>query len=81
MSSGVEFDVDKAEYETRSPARPYTPGPGNSGTFSGGGNEPKMVKWLMKKGVIKSAGAGQAILVGLVLVNLLITYVVVAYFL
>ena len=85
MSSGVEFDVDSAESAVHSPSRPYV-GVTKSAFVGGGGyapgsNEPKMVQWLMKKGIVSSPKGAQMILIGLVIVNLIITYVVISYFL
>ncbi len=83
MSSGVEFDEDSLKYARR----PVATGGFQSGqqySFPGqpvGGNEPKMVQWLMRKGIVKSPNAAQAILIGLVIVNIIITFVVIKYFL
>ena len=78
MSNGVEFDSDSGSR--------YAPRPGSTlGTtvpsnFSPTGNEPKMVRWLMKKGIIKSPRAGQAILIAVVIVNIIVTILVINYF-
>jgi hypothetical protein len=72
MSNGVEFDVDSSSR--------YAPRPGTTpGNFSPTGNEPKMVKWLMKKGIVKSPRVGQAVLIAVVIVNIIITIAVIKY--
>ena len=84
MSSGVEFDEDSLKFARR----PVPTGGGfQSGqqySFPGqqmGGNEPKMVQWLMRKGIVKSPNMGQAVLIALVIINIIITFVVTKYFL
>lgn len=80
MSSGVEFDEDKINYGAPS---------ANNGMrrFAGSSRpvfaekQPRMVQWLMNHGIAVSPAAGQAILIGLIVVNLIITYIVVKYFL
>ncbi|MEK7642068.1 MAG: hypothetical protein AAB365_03730 [Patescibacteria group bacterium] len=83
MSSGVEFDEDKLKYTPRPVAGGgFQP---NQYAFSaqqgGGGNEPRMVRWLMKKGIVKSPNTAQVVLIGLVVINIIITVVVISYFL
>lgn len=80
MSSGVEFDEDQLKYAPRANT---TPGGsfGAPGQFVTPNNEPRMVQWLMKKGIVKSPTAAQVILIGLVVINLIITFVVINYFL
>lgn len=46
-----------------------------------GGNEPRMIQWLMRKGIVKSSNSAQIVLVGLVIVNIIITFAVIKYFL
>ncbi len=77
MSSNVEFETDKIAYPMRSRV---SSGSANSGSF-GANNEPKMVRWLMKKGIVKSPVAAQVVLIALVIINLIITYIVIKYFL
>ena len=75
MSNGVEFDEDRNNF---SPRPVMTSGgyvPGNQTS-----NQPKMVQWLMKKGIVKSPAIGQVILVAIVIINIIITILVVNYF-
>lgn len=78
MSNGVEFDTDNSSrFVPRSGGISGSSMPGN---FAPTGNEPKMVKWLMKKGIVKSPRIGQAILVAVVIINIIVTFVVINYF-
>ncbi len=90
MSSGVEFDEDSFNY-----GRPQQPKPGSyssSGSSYGAGpiasglpfsarNEPAMVRWLMKHHIAKTAATAQGILIGLVIVNIIVTFIVIKYLL
>lgn len=78
-SSGVEFDEDKLKYapRTASSGRSYAP-MNQYGTPS---TDPRMVRWLIRKGIVKSPAAAQVILITLVIINLVITFVVIKYFL
>lgn len=82
MASGVEFDEDKFNYG----ARPARPGGIPSGGMGYGrpapaSNVPKMAQWLIKKGIVKSEGAAQGLLLAVVIINIIITFVVIYYFL
>jgi hypothetical protein len=78
MSSGVEFDEDQLKYAPR----PNTPAGSYSMNQYGSPNtDPKMVQWLMKKGIVKSPAMAQAVLIGLVVVNIIITFIVIKFFL
>jgi hypothetical protein len=82
MSSGVEFDEDNLKYARRPTAGGFQQG--QPSAFPGqqmGGNEPRMVQWLMSKGIVKSSNSAQIVLVGLVVVNIIITFAVIRYFL
>ncbi|MEN9912998.1 MAG: hypothetical protein RLY66_406 [Candidatus Parcubacteria bacterium] len=84
MSSGVEFDEDSLKYARHIPAAGGFQQTQQQYSFPGqqmGGNEPKMIQWLMKKGIVKSPNMGQAILIGMVIINIIITFVVIKYFL
>ena len=75
MSNNVEFDVDKVEYTSR-------PGMSSSSLMnSSGKNEPKMVQWLIRHGIVNSPHTAQAVLIVVVVINLVITYIIVKYFL
>jgi hypothetical protein len=83
MSSGVEFDEDSLKYAPRRPAAGggFQPSPYGIPGQQGGGNQPGMVAWLMRKGIVKSPAVGQVILIGLVVVNIVVTIIVIMYFL
>lgn len=80
-SSGVEFDTDSASYGM--------PRHSSGGGNLGGGqwnpgmnrNDSKMVQWLIRHGFAKTSGAAQGILVTLMIINFIITYFVISYFL
>jgi hypothetical protein len=75
--SSVEFDEDRISY-----SRPQVSGMPNFQAPGGNvasSNAPKMTQWLMRHG-IKSAGAAQAILIAVVLLNIVITIAVVTAF-
>jgi len=75
MSSGVEFDEDKFSFGAPSgQAARY-------GRATSSAGVPKMSAWLMKKGIVKSPMAAQIFLIGLILFNVIITYVAIKYFL
>ncbi len=76
--SNVEFEADKIGYSNRQNASSGYGGSSNTGTS---GNQPKMAKWLISKGIVKSAGAAQGLLIALIVINLIITYIVIDYFL
>lgn len=80
MSSGVEFEEDKMGYAVKrqqfSNSQP---------TFVGGvginNSDPKMIQWLMRKGIVKSSGAGQVVLIVILLLNVIITYFIIKFLL
>lgn len=83
MSSGVEFDEDSFAKirPTQSPS--YGASQGYSSQYSQYGNTPSydkkgMTGWLMRHG-IKSNAAAQGILFGVIIINVIITYIVFAY--
>lgn len=72
--SNVEFEVDKMQYGTK-------PGASSNNSFRSSNNDSKMISWLMKKGIVKSPEIGHLFLIVLIIVNIVITFVVVKYFL
>jgi len=44
-------------------------------------NEPAMVRWLMRHHLAKTPATAQGILIGLIIVNIIVTYVVIKYLL
>jgi hypothetical protein len=81
MSEGIEFDEDKLKYAPRPNAH------ASLGSYSAGQygvpntNEPRMIQWLMKKGIITSPAAGQVVLIAFVIINIIITFVVIKFIL
>lgn len=78
MSTGVEFEEDKIDYgvpRSSSGQNNYSMKPG----FNNG--QSKMSQWLMDHGIAGTPVVAQGILIGLVIVNIVITYVVVKYIL
>ena len=73
MPTGVEFEEDSF-------GRAQRPGsPGSSGRNSMGGRG--MSGWLVRKGIVKSSGGAQGVLVVIIIICLVVTFVMVKYFL
>ena len=68
MTTGVEFEEDKLSYGDK----PRVGTPGAAGGGGPTGNEPKMVQWLMRHGLAKSANSAQMILIGVFIVNIIL---------
>ncbi len=66
MTTGIEFDEDRGNYAKR---------------IQSGGNPSKWATWLIQHGFAKTQSGAQAILVGLAVVNLIICFMVIKYFL
>ncbi len=79
MASGVEFDEDNISY-AKPGSRPGIPGLGG-GYGSGQREERGMAGWLIKRGFAKSYGSAQAVMLGIVVVNIIITYVAIKFLL
>jgi hypothetical protein len=79
MSSGVEFDEDKFSYSKP----PTAAAPSGMSSMKYGTPVPvgtsKMEAWLMRHG-IKSTGGAQAILIAIIILNLVVTFVVINFF-
>lgn len=84
MSSGVEFDEEGSNFARPSASR-NTVGSSNSRSsapqYSPTGNEPAMIRWLLRHGYVKTPTAANAVLLVLVALNILVTYFVVTNFL
>lgn len=88
MSSGVEFDEDKFNYAPK-PQQSASAGPGafqapRSSTqirYPDAGKQPSMVRFLMRHGLAKSAQTAQIYLVAIVIINIIITFIVIKFFL
>jgi len=85
MSSGVEFEEDSFSYKKPGQQGQPSFGRASPGGYGGPGfgaqNEPGMVRFLMRHGLAKSPAVAQGILIGVVIVDLIITYIIVKYFL
>lgn len=79
MSNGVEFDEDKYGLGGQMSAQQRFASPSPGMTHSGGGS--KMAQWLIKKGIVKSDTGAQVVLIIIVVINIVITYFVINYFL
>ena len=80
MSNGVEFDEDKFSFN-KPVSRPGVQQPTNYGGSMSGGSVPPLAQWMISKHIVKSAAAAQGVLIGLVVVNIIITFVVIRFFL
>ena len=87
MSNGVEFEEDQFGYGRK----PFNQGgqvsqgvPVSNTQFANYGSaraEPKMTQWLMRHGFVKSPKGAQVILIAVVIINIIITFVVIKFFL
>ncbi len=75
MSSGVEFDEDSLKYTALRKSAGFSVVPGQSD------NQPRMVRWLMNKGIVKSPAVGQVLLFVIIAINIIITFIVIKFFL
>lgn len=80
MSSGVEFDEDALKYAPR-PNMHTSSGSYSVNQYGTPSTEPRMVQWLMKKGIVKSPATAQVVLIALVVVNIVVTFIIIKYFL
>ena len=84
MGSGVEFDEDSFSYSKPNPNNSapsgYTP-TSQMSQYSSQNNVRGMAGWLMRHGLAKSANGAQYILVAVIIVNIIITFMVIAFLL
>ncbi|MFA6554727.1 MAG: hypothetical protein WCS89_04470 [Candidatus Paceibacterota bacterium] len=85
MSTGVEFEEDSFGIN---PVRQQSSGGGSgfqspSSMYPGysGGEEKGMAGWLMRHNIVKSPQGAQVVLVGIVIINIIITVVSLTFFL
>ncbi|MEI6304769.1 MAG: hypothetical protein WCP09_01990 [Candidatus Taylorbacteria bacterium] len=85
MSSGVEFDEEGSSYARPNVSRNNNVGRPNSNfdapQYTPTGNEPAMVRWLLRHGYVKTPAAANIVLLVLVGLNVVVTYFVVTNFL
>ncbi len=85
MASGVQFEEDSFSFDKPPSASSKATGGFEAPPNLGYGrpqlpsNTPKMAQWLMKHG-IKSSRAAQAVLIVVVIINIIITFVVIKFF-
>ncbi len=73
MSNGVEFEGDdylakRQAFQTNFPS-------------GGSASSSKLGQWLIKKGVVNSDKAAQGLLLAVVIFNIIVTFIVIKYFL
>lgn len=83
MVEGVEFEENRAD--NGAPGKPSYGAPsggyGRSSVRSSSDSDPAMVRWLKARGLAKSNVAAQGILIGVIVINAIIIFVVLRYFL
>lgn len=79
MSSGVEFDEDKISYGKPRVTGSSVPGMAHMQGFSTA-EQRGMAGWLMKKGWAKSPATAQTILIVIVVLNAILTFIIINYF-
>ncbi|MDB5238967.1 MAG: hypothetical protein JWO00_302 [Candidatus Parcubacteria bacterium] len=70
MSNEVQFDEDSLSNASRLQM---------SQNAAGGGDQPAMVRWLMGRGIAKSATAAQGMLIGVIVVMIVLTYIIIKF--
>jgi|GEM_PF-1006960 len=78
MSSGVQFDEDKFNYSVK--PQPNFAG-SNGQQHSSSSSATGLSGWLIKKGWVKSESAAQVVLFVVMGVNIVITIVIIKFFL
>lgn len=77
MSNGVEFEEDKYGLGGQMNAQQRFV-PGQSGGTSASSS--KMARWLINKGIVKSDSGAQIMLIVIVIINIIVTFFVIKYF-
>ncbi|MEK7501865.1 MAG: hypothetical protein AAB629_02990 [Patescibacteria group bacterium] len=82
-TQGVEFDEDKINYGIPRSTMRSTGASAYSSAGFGQVNipagAPAMVRWMMRKGIVKSVKTGEVILIGIMVINFIITIAVLKY--
>lgn len=80
MSNGVEFEEDT--FGLKRPNQTASSG-GGSSSYSPANNtgdgEPAMVRWLMRRGWVKTHAGGQGVLIAIVIINIIVTFIVIKF--
>lgn len=67
MANGIEFDEERHDY--------------SNAPQGGAAGQSKMALWLIQHGLAKTPAAAQGVMIALAVVNLILCYVVIKYFL
>lgn len=85
MSNGVEFEEDSFRLNKPNTfaaggnsAGSYS-APSNFGQYSNTSDRKGMAGWLMRKGVTKSSGTAQGLLIAVIIFNLVVAYLVIHF--
>lgn len=82
-TQGVEFEEDKINYGIPRSAMRSTGASSYSPAGFGQGNipadAPAMIRWMMRKGIVKSVKVGEVVLIGIMVINFIITIVVLKF--
>ena len=86
MASGVEFDEDKFSYSAKPQVPGSIPGAAYGGyNIPGYGNQNAnihgMAGFLIRHGLAKTYHGAQMVLIGVVIFNVIVTFIVIHYFL
>jgi hypothetical protein len=76
MATGVEFDEDKMKYRRSAGGGQM---PGSSGSY-GDVPEKGLTAWLLRHHIASSPKAAQGILIAIAIIDVIIMYVVIKYF-
>ena len=83
MVTGVEFDEDKFNFGPR-PGAPKAAGASASSGYGhvvSASRVPAFSQWLIDRGIVKSPGAAQGVLIAIVVVNLVAMYLIIHFLL
>lgn len=76
MSSGVQFDEDKFNYSSK--PQPNVSKMNNGQSSSGGSG---LSGWLIRKGFAKSENSAQVILISVLIINVIVTFLLIYFYL
>lgn len=83
MVTGVEFDEDNFSYKPAQQKAPgMAPAPASYNNMQYASSRPSGIAgWLISHGWAKSEKSAQGMLIGVVVINIIITYIVIKYLL
>jgi hypothetical protein len=79
--ANVEFDEDKFQYGGTQGNQRQTSSSSQMIYNIQSSNPTGMVGWLIKKGIVGSENTAQYVLVGVIIINIVIAFIVIKYFL